>query len=106
MRVRLARIGAMPLALGVAIALSGCELGIHGYQKAGADACAASPADCPLVVDFAGDGPAQAYRSEADRAAIVDAAAAAPVRQCIQVPLLCQGSTIGDVIIDQYVTVF
>ncbi|MFZ1416521.1 MAG: hypothetical protein WAS73_18385 [Defluviicoccus sp.] len=106
MRVRVARIGGVPIALGVAIALSGCELGIYGYQKAGADACAASPASCPLVVDAAGDGPVQAHRSDADRAAIVDAAAAAPVRQCTLVPLLCQGSTIGDVIVDQYVTLF
>lgn len=104
--MRLAQISTISIAFGVAIALSGCELGIYGYQKAGADACAATPADCPLVVDLAGDDPVRAFRSEADRAVIVDAAAAAPVRQCTQVPLLCQGSTIGDVIVDQYVTVF
>jgi hypothetical protein len=102
-----ARSGAFLLALGAAIALSGCELAIYSYGKAVDDSCAPWAAGCAAVVDAAGDGPVQApRRSVAERAAIVEAAEAAPVRQCTRVPLACQGATLADVIVDQYVAMF
>ena len=89
-----------------ALAVSGCELAVHGYEKAGSEACVTPAAGCPLVVDAAGDGPVQARPGAEERAAIVAAAEAATVRQCGAVPLLCQAGTIGDVIVDQYVAQF
>ena len=89
-----------------AFAVAGCELGIYGHGRAVNDACAPWTAGCSAVVDAAGDGPVDARRVDAERVAIVDAAAAAPVRQCMTVPLACQAGTIGDVIVDQYVAQF
>lgn len=89
-----------------AIAVSGCELGIYGHERAVNEACPPWTAGCSAVVDAAGDGPVRAAPALAERDAIVEAAEAAPVRQCTTVPLACQGATITDVIVDQYVAQF
>lgn len=106
MRVRLARSAGFLFALGAAVAVSGCELGMYGYGRAANDACPPWTAGCATVVDAAADGPVQPRPTETERAAIVEAADAAPVRQCTTVPLACQGATMADVIVDQYVAQF
>lgn len=106
MRMRLARSAGFLFALGAAIAVSGCELGMYGYSEATNDVCPPWTAGCSAVVDAAGDGPVRAAPALAERDAIVEAAEAAPVRQCTTVPLACQGATIADVIVDQYVAQF
>lgn len=101
-----ARSAGVVLVLLSALAVSGCELALYGYEKAVGGGCAAWHSGCPIVVDAAGDGPVQGTSSDADRAAIVEAAEAAPVRQCTTVPLLCQATTTVDVVVEHYFMVF
>lgn len=101
-----ARSAGVVLVLLSSFAISGCELALYGYEKAVGGGCAAWHSGCPIVFDAAGDEPVRGTSSGADRAAIVEAAEAAPVRQCTTVPILCQAGSIGDVIVERYVMVF
>jgi len=106
MRTCTLRTGGIVLAAIAAVTASGCELGMYGHGRATNDVCPPWTAGCSAVVDAAGDGPVRAAPALAERDAIVEAAEAAPVRQCTTVPLACQGATIADVIVDQYVAQF
>ncbi len=96
---------AIALALPFALALGGCELGLHEYQQATTPACQPWRTGCPAVLDYADAGAINPPRADIDRSEIVAAAADAPHRQCNTVSLVCQGRIIGDVLRDQYIMV-
>lgn len=88
-----------------ALALAGCELGLHEVQQATNDGCEAWQARCPAVIDFAGPGPINPAPVDIARARIVTSAENAPYRPCDGVGLVCQARVSGDVLWDQYILV-
>ncbi len=93
------------VAVVAAIALGGCELGLHEVQKAASDGCEPLQARCPAAIDFAGPGPTNPPRGDLARRRIVAGVENAPYRPCDGIGLVCQARVSGDVLWDQYVLV-